>query len=249
VRAPALREVIATLGRWSHRKQERALIKARERYSERYVFRAAVQLIPYIGSSLDTLLAGGAVRLQLERVEGFLDELNVRMQAFEGVSANLDDEGFSDLMLTTLDEVARTRSADKRARFAAIISRQVVEARPWDDAENAVRLLADLEDIHIEVLQVALAAPPFGGAFEGKPVVCLAPVRAYDPGETAPLRLEDALPRYDGPALRMACAELSAKGLLHDEGVGRWDIGAMNYFVATDLAHWFNQWLTTPDLA
>lgn len=225
------------------------IAKAREKYSELYLLRAAVQVVPYVGGPLDTLLAGGAARIQLQRVEGFLGELRERLEAVECVSANLEAEAFSDLMLMTLDKVARSRSADKRARFASIISRQVAEDLPWDDAENTVRLLADLEDIHVEVLQVALAAPPLHGAFEGLPVVCLPSARSDVASEATPLRLTEALPHYSELALRMACAELAAKGLLHDEGIGRLSIKAMSYFVATNLARWFTQWLTAPNSA
>lgn len=42
----------------------------------------------------------------------------------------------------------------------------------------------------------------------------------------------------------MACAELTAKGLLHDEGIGRWDTGSMMYFVPTDLAEWLSGWIS-----
>jgi hypothetical protein len=230
-------------------KQAVEIAKAREAYSEHYGLRAAVQLVPYIGGSLDTLLAGGAARLQIARVEGFLGELSARLKMVEGVSVSFNDEGFSDLMLTTLDNVARTRSAEKRARFAAIISHQVVEARPWEDAENAVRLLAELEDIHIEVLNTALRAPVLDGAFEGLRVVCLPRVRGDDSHEAAPLLLTEALPHYSEPVLTMTCAELLARGLFRDEGVGRYDSMAMRYFVATDLAHWFNKWLVEPNPA
>jgi hypothetical protein len=49
--------------------------------------------------------------------------------------------------------------------------------------------------------------------------------------------------RYSTVALRLACSELTARGLLRDEGVGRWDAIAMNYFVSTDLATWLQNWL------
>ncbi|NJD67066.1 MAG: hypothetical protein C3F12_14415 [Candidatus Methylomirabilota bacterium] len=223
------------------------IAKAGEKYTELTLLRAAVQATPYVGGPLDTLLAGGVARIQRQRIEDFLGGLEERLKAVESTLANLEDEAFSDLMLTTLDRVARSRSADKRARFASIISRQVVEGLPWDDAENAVRLLADLEDIHVEVLQVALAAPP--RALEVLPAVQLRFARSDISRETAPLCLTEALPHYSEPALRMACAELAAKGLLLDAGVGGLKSGAMNTFVATDLARWFSQWLIAPDSA
>lgn len=107
----------------------------------------------------------------------------------------------------------------------------------------ATRLLADLEDIHMSLLGAALAAPEGMNAFAGVKVIAL----KTQPGETlldglsAPL-LNELGNEYSLISLRLACSELVARGLLHDEGVGRWDTVAMSYFVATDLATWLMNW-------
>ncbi|AYM76582.1 hypothetical protein D9M09_12850 [Janthinobacterium agaricidamnosum] len=107
----------------------------------------------------------------------------------------------------------------------------------------AVRLLADLEDIHMSILGAALAAPEGMNSFSGIKVIALK-IQAGDTlldGLSAPL-LNELGNQYSLISVRLACSELVARGLLHDEGVGRWDTVAMTYFVATDLATWLKNW-------
>lgn len=225
-------------------KPSTAISKLQRRYADIVSLRASVQAIPYIGGSLDTLLAGRAAQIHLDRIESFVNELAQRMSAIESVAANLNDDAFADLMLGTFEKVARTRSDQKRTRFAEIIANQVSKPTLWEEPENAVRLLSDLEDIHIEIIEAALGAPVAEGAFSGLRVLSLDTVPIDIGKQNAPVSLIAAFPRYGTVALRMACAELTAKGLLHDEGIGRWDMGAMKYFVPTDLAEWLSGWIT-----
>jgi hypothetical protein len=218
--------------------------KGCRKYSEAVALRATIQLIPYIGGSLDTLIAGRASLLQTERIEKFIHELKQRLGEIERASANIDDEAFSDLVFATFEKVVRTRSQEKRSRFARIITRQVSQAAQWEEAENAVRLLGELEDIHIEVIRVALAAPRLEKGFEELRVISIASPPLRDADGNGALALAQELPQYGLSALRMACAELVGKGLLHDEGIGRWSLAAMEYFVATDLAEWFSSWIS-----
>jgi hypothetical protein len=116
----------------------------------------------------------------------------------------------------------------------------------------AMRLLADLEDIHMSILSAALAAPQGMNAFSGVKVVALknhAGDTLLD-GLSAPL-LNELGNQYSMISLRLACSELVARGLLRDEGVGQWNSTAMTYFVATDLATWLANWsdATTKNVA
>ena len=225
-------------------KPSTAISKLQQRYADIVSLRASVQAIPYIGGSLDTLLAGRATQIQLERVEKFVNDLAHRLAAVESAAANLNDEAFSDLMLSSFEKVARTRSDQKRSRFAEIITNQVAKPAQWEEPENAVRLLSDLEDIHIEIIEAALGAPVAEGTFSGLRVISLEAAPIHSDKHNGPVSLVASFPRYGTAALRMACAELAAKGLLHDEGIGRWDMGAMKYFVPTDLAEWLAGWIT-----
>lgn len=225
--------------------QARAAVdKAVERYAEHDVFRAGVQSIPYIGGPIDTLLSGRASRIQMKRLEQFVVDLRTRLERVELIRADVSGDEFADFMLTAFEKVWRARTTEKRERFADIVARQVIDAQRWDDAEMALRLVGDLEDIHIDVLCVALAASPATDAFAGIRIVAL----DVQPGEGIISNFSTSLvgilgTRYSSAALRLACSELTARGLLHDEGVSRWDSIAMTYFVATDLAEWLNDWL------
>lgn len=221
-----------------------AISKLQQQYANIIGLRASVQAIPYIGGSLDTLLSGRAAQIHLERVEKFINELAHRLTDVESAAANLNDEAFVDLMLSTFEAVARTRSDQKRSRFAEIITNQVAKPTLWEEPENAVRLLSSLEDIHIEIIAAALRAPTAEGSFSGLRVISLAAKPIDSEKINAPVSLLASFPCYGAAALRMACAELIAKGLLHDEGIGRWDMGSMMYFVPTDLAEWLSGWIS-----
>lgn len=63
---------------------------------------------PYHISGLDRYAAP-----HLERVEKFARDLADRLAPVESTTANLNDEAFADLILTTFEAVARTRSDQK----------------------------------------------------------------------------------------------------------------------------------------
>ena len=176
-------------------------------YSKQTALRAAIQLVPYVGGAIDTLFTGKASQIRTQRIEHFIHELQLRMKRVEMIRANVDDDAFVDLLLTTFEVVSRARSDAKRNRFANIVSRQVIEAQPWEDAEMAVRLVSELEDIHIEVANTAYSAPICEKVFGGLRVVTLAALSNQDSTGNSPLLLSAALPHYSPAALRMACAE------------------------------------------
>lgn len=217
--------------------------RAVERYASADTLRVAVQLVPVIGGAIDTILSGRGTRLQLARLERFIAQLHIRLLQVEASNISVESDDFVDFMITCLEKASRARTPEKSQRFAEIVATQVAEARPWDEADMAARLLADLEDIHMSVLSAALAAPEGMNAFAGLGIVALKshPEETLLDGLSAPL-LNELGDQYSLISLRLACSELVARGLLHDEGVGRWDSVAMTYFVATDLATWLANW-------
>lgn len=220
-----------------------AVDRAVEHYASADTLRVAVQLVPIVGGAIDTIMAGRGSRLQLTRLERFIGQLHARLLLVEAGSINVDSDDFVDFMITCLEKASRARTPEKSQRFAEIVATQISEVRPWDEADMATRLLADLEDIHMRVLSAALGAPEGMNAFAGVKVVALK-VHAGETlldGLSAPL-LNELGNQYSLISLRLACSELVARGLLHDEGVGRWDSIAMTYFVATDLATWLANW-------
>ena len=76
-------------------KPSAAISKLQQRYVDVVTLRACVQAIPYIGGSLDTLLAGRATQIQLQRVEKFASDLAHRLASVESTAANLNDEALA----------------------------------------------------------------------------------------------------------------------------------------------------------
>jgi hypothetical protein len=215
-------------------------------YLDNLSLRALIQMIPHIGGSIDILLAGKGAKIQQARLESFLDSLSARVKEIED-SANTtfqisQDEELYDFILATFSDVVKTKEKIKRDRFSALLASQIMRPRDWSDAGCAERILAALDDIHIKVLLEAASAPEGVGVWKG---VC--PISLFE-ADDSPMRdtsyLQHWLPEYPLSMLRLACAELLAKGLLQDEGVGRLSIRAMTYFVITDLGLWFIDWLS-----
>jgi hypothetical protein len=218
---------------------KQALARAGERYRDRTTLRAAVQAIPYVGGPIDTLLSGHAGKRQEQRFSSFLDDLDKRVRRIEGLPKLEETDEFFDLMLDVFERVVRSKSRAKRERFAQIIVNQLQGSRDWDTAGEVLRLVDELSDIHLEVLREALSAQPCGAPFDGLRVISLAVDDPAGDSIIKPTKLRDVLSGYSDIALRMACSELVARGLLHDEGIGRWDLGALQYLLPTELAHWF----------
>jgi len=152
------------------------ITKASAIYSEKFLLRAKMQLIPCIGGALDTLLAGLGAKYQLDRLENFIGELDVRLNRMEGLAAIKPGEPLWDFIMQVFDQVIRTRSEEKRKRFANLVANQVVRDSNWDEAETAGRLLAVLSDLHIQVLDLAFKIKPCDhpDAWSGRRVLTLA---------------------------------------------------------------------------
>jgi len=217
--------------------------KAAEGYAQNVLMRATVQAIPVVGGSVDTLFAWRGQQIRQERIEKFLQQLAERISEISAPVASVPEEELYDLMIDAFDRVVRTRSEEKRARFAQIISRQVQNGGSVADAETALRVIAGLEDAHIEVLLAAMSAPLVLGLFDGKRVVTIAEKPIATPGGTTSLRLQDALPHISPAMLRLLCSELVAQGLLRDAATSTWGGTNMDYFSPTELSTWLYQWI------
>jgi len=218
----------------------------RARYAETYAIRAGIQAIPGIGGSLDTLLAGGASKIQMRRLESYVEILQSRLSVIEEIAADLDSEGFSDFILSTIDQAVHTRSVEKRQRLAQVVCRQTTLGFSWDEAEGAARLLASLEEMHLSVLREAVNAPIASGPYEGHRLVTL---EKADPAGASSngVNLRNLFFSHDNHVLELICSDLVSRGLLRDEGVGRLSTKSMTVFIATDLANWLWKWISLPE--
>jgi hypothetical protein len=224
-------------------KLKNVVLKSYEGYAANTVLRASVQAIPYVGGPLDTLLAGKSANIQLKRLDHFLSEFTKRLERIESIP-KIDEQALYDLSINAMEKSVRARIAEKRAFYANILARHIVQSCPVDESEMALRIIAELEIIHIEILREAFQAPICDEPFKGLKVIAIEERALTKPGNQGPVILEKRLNTRPLAVIRYAVSDLVARGLLHDEGIGRWDVKAMEYFIATDTAHWISDWIS-----
>lgn len=218
-----------------------AISSATERYAGSASLRTAVQLIPYIGGPLDTLLEGKGSEIRMRRLEAFVSDVSNRLEQVTSVQC-CDETELFDLMFDAMNKASQARLDIKRTMYANIVTRHIIDGLKIDETEMALRIVEGLDLVHFEILREALNAPVCGEPFEGLKVVRLSAVDSLPATSgQAPIVLRERLPNWQPEALHFAASELLGRGLLHDEGVGRYDSGAMEYLVATDTALWVHK--------
>lgn len=216
-------------------------------YSDLTKTRAAIQLIPHVGSALDTLLSGEGAKFQQNRINEFIQILYERLSHIEAKFDTLATEEFFDFIRFTFESVAKSKSRLKRERFVSIIEKKIKSDHSWNEAELATRLLSNLTDEHISILLFATAAPICQSPFEGLRVIKILD-RHYGRKEHAgPKPISDCFPQMPLKFQSLLCSDLVSNGLLKDDGVGRMDTKAMELFVVTDLGEWFLAWIKNPE--
>lgn len=209
-------------------------------YAERTKLRATVQLVPYIGGSLDMLLASGGTKLQQHRLMHFLEILDARLSRIEGVKRNSEDS--LEFALDVIDAAVHARSEQKRELFANILANQVANPEQLEQAEMALRVIDGLDSIHFKVISAALQIQPCIGAFAGHKIVTIS--HADSSSNIVPLKDMDGLTEYPLEMLRYAASELVSRGLMRDEGIGRLGLMSMEYLEPTDTAQWLSDWVS-----
>ena len=122
---------------------------------------------------------------------------------------------------------------------------QVVNQRDWDEAETASRLIADISEIHIRILDVAIKAPVYRDV-SNLPGVITVEDRSAVPRffKDKVIYLQDILPGLTDMYISMICVELLSKNLLSNEGIKYTDTIGQGLYSATDLAKWLMDWIS-----
>jgi hypothetical protein len=203
-------------------------------YADNIVFRTLIQSVPWIGAPLDTLLSGTGSKIQNKRMQHFLEELSQRMEQLEK-KPTIDEEELFNLAIDAMDKSVRASTDQKRQLFAQIMARQIAERGPYEEAEMALRIVSELDSVHIHILTTAIDVP----------VILVGPVQEDDQekNEELPI-LTKLLSEYPAEVIQLAVAELISKSLLHDEGVSQYGGQPMYRVSVSNTAHWLKRWLS-----
>lgn len=100
-----------------------------KKYSEKPAIRALIQLIPYVGGSLDTLLYEKGNKWRTERLEYLLNDFSEKIETLINKNRDLEDEihqkmgteEFYDIILTCVKNSIETRHKEKIQKFSNIM--------------------------------------------------------------------------------------------------------------------------------
>ena len=216
-------------------------------YSQKPYVRAFVQLIPRFGGPLDTILSRYGDKIWQERIEDFIQKLENSLEQLglkEVVLSEDSQEPIFDLFVIAIENVVKTRSAQKRAGFARIISNQMEKQKNWDEAELASTLLANLTEKHIFILSRAKAPDRYDQGYPHDKSLFIDKEIAQEAVNPFPVPkcLSELIIDMDSSAIRILCADLVAKNMLtgHSTGSGT----THEYFHITPTGEWFSSWIT-----
>lgn len=212
------------------------LAKASILYGDSTSTRSLVLAIPFVGSSIDLVLSKNGQEYVIRRIQTFLEEIQVQLKDIEENTFKInDEEALFDLFQTAYENVTKSRSKDKIKRFARLVSNCLISEIDWDEAEAAIRLISDLTDTHINIIKFAVSIPASTNeAFKGLRIISI----SKKENEFNVPSLRGELSHLSDAAIKMYCSELISKGLLHDEGIGRWGTGSLELLIPTELADW-----------
>jgi len=125
-----------------------------EAYASNPILRAAAQLIPYAGPSIDAILGTFGGNLGQRRLQALFEELRVMMSQLEEEKVDkafIEGEEWIDLLIQAIAASIRTRSRDKIRWYAAILAGAARVDRPPDlDLEGALAVLASLSPAEVQ---------------------------------------------------------------------------------------------------
>jgi hypothetical protein len=143
-----------------------------EKYSSVLPLKLFIQNIPYIGTSLDTILSETGNKWREKRMEQFLQSLNTRLNTIElsdkdviqAMQNKVETEQFFDLFVQAGYKSTMTHKKDKISRYANILKNYLIKDLSTDDylievffditdnlSENEIHKLSELQLQPLEV--------------------------------------------------------------------------------------------------
>jgi hypothetical protein len=197
--------------------------------------RSAFAAVPYVGGLLNEVAFDHRARTKQRRMEEFVAGLSaeislVRQDAID--MAYLRSDNFGDLLEATLRRVVTTGGTEKRERLRRVLVRQMQAPIPSDYQDLFLDLISAVTEKEIEILgayQTAFRRP-----------------RAEAEEANTPKRgafREPASYGLDAEHYLLMVQHLVARGLMYDDGVGRWDTSAQEIFEISELGRAFLEFI------
>ena len=201
--------------------------------------RSAFSAVPFVGGALNEVFFDHRSRLKQERFEEFVGGLELDLGRLKDTAINHDylkSEEFSDLLESLVRRVVQTADPQKRERMRRILVSQLQVPAPASDQELFLDVAAAISEKELEILRT------YNEAFnrirtESEPI---------DQPKRGAFR-EGWSYGVDEPSYRHHVQKLIARGLMFDDGVGRWSTSAMEIFEISDLGRAFLSYISAAE--
>ncbi len=217
-----------------------AIDKQSIKYAQNYELRSMVQLLPYVGGALDTILSAEGNRIQKERLERFLEALNEGLNKLDEAKIDkvfLESEEFFSLFQMTIEKVIRNYEKEKTRYFKNIFINSIKRGKSKTYyKEGFIDIIANLSAIHIAILKYYFEKIECFKREKRQSVMFTSPNELYQ-------KFNDVIPTY----LDAYCNNLLSNGLLRVTAVDGNIIGDRencNSYSPTEYALEFLKFIT-----
>lgn len=119
-----------------------------KKYSDNSLIRSVVNIIPYIGGSLDLLLTDKWNKFYQRRIENMLEQISNDIAQIEGRIDDeyLNTEEFFDIIFKILKEATQTRLDDKRKLYSKVLRDSISKRKSNITLESIIDIITNLNE-------------------------------------------------------------------------------------------------------
>jgi len=119
-----------------------------KKYSDNSLIRTVVNIIPYVGGSLDLLLTDKWNKFYQRRIENMLEQISNDMGQIEGKidEEYLNTEEFFDIILKILKEASQTRLDEKRKLYSKVLRDSISKRKTKISLESIIDIISTLNE-------------------------------------------------------------------------------------------------------
>lgn len=127
-----------------------------QKYSSNPILRSVINIIPYVGGSLDIILTEKWNSFYQRRTEQMLEELSSDLKNLENKvdEEYLNSEEFFDIIYKVLNEALKTRLDEKRKIYSKIIRDSLSAKKETMETESVLEIVSSLYEMDIMFIHI-----------------------------------------------------------------------------------------------
>lgn len=134
------------------------LEKAAEKYANKTLLRAAINVVPYVGGAIDVLISSKASKISEKRILDFINSLSDNLTLVDENKIDkkyLDSDDFFDLIINCFERSSKTRSKLKKDYYAKILTKQITVLNTSTEvSEHYLDIISELNEKELIIATV-----------------------------------------------------------------------------------------------